>query len=270
MNILGTLKTFLCLSVVFVAWSSKASVGTRIVGGVEEDINKHSYIISLQHGSSHSCGGSLIAKKFVLTAGHCVDYSRPSSLKVVIGSQGADQKQVDAEVHSVSAIHVHPDYVSGWTKISYDYAILELENETEFEPILMAPNGVNAIETSVDGYSTVLGWGALYEGGRVATTLMKVDVPLVSDEACRAAYPNSIDQSMFCAGYKEGGKDSCQGDSGGPLIVTNSEGERVLAGIVSWGEGCARAEKFGVYSQVSTARGWIDEVLVQEPEDSND
>ena len=89
--------------------------------------------------------------------------------------------------------------------------------------------------------------------------LQKVNVPLVSKAACndKAAYGGDITDTMLCAGYKSGGKDSCQGDSGGPLVVTDANGETVLAGVVSWGEGCARANKYGIYSKVSSAISWI-------------
>merc|ERR1712018_1073747 len=87
---------------------------------------------------------------------------------------------------------------------------------------------------------TVSGWGTTSSGGSLASTLMKVSVPVVSDDDCRDAYGQSdITDSMICAGLEEGGKDSCQGDSGGPFIC-GEKGSEELIGVVSWGIGCAR------------------------------
>ncbi|TRY84523.1 hypothetical protein DNTS_001284 [Danionella cerebrum] len=74
--------------------------------------------------------------------------------------------------------------------------------------------------------------------------------------ACHNSYPGMITDTMFCAGYLEGGKDSCQGDSGGP-VVCNGE----LQGIVSWGYGCAQKDNPGVYGKVCVFSQWIADIL---------
>ena len=67
---------------------------------------------------------------------------------------------------------------------------------------------------------------------------------------------------MICAGLYSGGLDGCQGDSGGPLVVIDEQSNSpVLAGVVSWGVGCARPGQFGVYADVSAAREFINGVI---------
>lgn len=83
-----------------------------------------------------------------------------------------------------------------------------------------------------------------------------VNLPVV--QACN--HRKDIEGKQICAGFPEGGADSCQGDSGGPFIcqsVSNAS-EYYLAGIVSHGEGCARAHEPGVYSRVALFVDWIE------------
>lgn len=94
-------------------------------------------------------------------------------------------------------------------------------------------------------------------GGEQSDHLMKVGVPITTDEECSTAYGESYKpEGMVCAGVPEGGKDSCQGDSGGPMVVENK-----LVGVVSWGEGCARPGKPGVYARVGGFHAELSEQL---------
>lgn len=110
--------------------------------------------------------------------------------------------------------------------------------------------------------SVVTGWGYTRErSGRSveqpSPTLMQVDLPLVSMEQCASAYPGEIWAGQLCAGYSAGTKDACKGDSGGPLVVPGGPGRWTQIGVVSWGEGCARANAYGVYTRVSSYIDWI-------------
>lgn len=124
----------------------------------------------------------------------------------------------------------------------------------------LAPAGVATIGMPVQSAGTavgtnarVSGWGATSEGGPGSATLLAVYKPVVSNAACNAAYNGGITDGMICAGVPEGGRDACQGDSGGPLTAGN-----IVIGIVSWGQGCARPNFFGVYARVAHYRNWID------------
>ncbi|HVJ65210.1 MAG TPA: serine protease [Bdellovibrionota bacterium] len=245
------------------AWGAQAAqMGTMIVGGSEGDIGSDSYVVSLQSSSGHYCGGSLISPNYVLTAGHCVDFIRPGAMKVVIGSQSTAGTEIGAEQHRVKRVVTHPKFQNTWFDITYDYALVELETASAHAPVELTPAGALPAEISKDGFSTVLGWGVLEENSpAVAETLMQVDLPLVNFDECQAAYDGKLNESMICAGYKIGGKDSCQGDSGGPLVVRDVQNHKVLVGVVSWGEGCARPDKYGVYSNIALVREWIDTTI---------
>ena len=108
----------------------------------------------------------------------------------------------------------------------------------------------------VGGFAIAAGWGLTAEGTEVSNILRQVTVQIVSNQVCNglAAYSGAITDRMVCAGFPEGGKDSCQGDSGGPLMVPDGQGGYFQAGVVSWGEGCGRPNKFGVYTRVSSHR----------------
>ena len=90
--------------------------------------------------------------------------------------------------------------------------------------------------------------------GSSPETCQYVRVPAITNKDCNEDYedyPLSIMDSMICAGYRGvGGKDACQGDSGGPLVC-NDGGNAVIAGVVSWGMGCALPEYPGVYSRTT-------------------
>uniref|UniRef100_A0A8C3JN09 Vitamin K-dependent protein C n=1 Tax=Calidris pygmaea TaxID=425635 RepID=A0A8C3JN09_9CHAR len=67
---------------------------------------------------------------------------------------------------------------------------------------------------------------------------------------------------MFCAGYDKDGGDVCQGDGGGPH-VTQYNGTYFVTGIISWGEGCGRKGKYGVYTNLSKFLPWVRSVLTE-------
>jgi secreted trypsin-like serine protease len=106
----------------------------------------------------------------------------------------------------------------------------------------------------------VTGWGRIKEGGAPAHRLLIAPVPYVANDVCNRpeSYHGTIKPSMLCAGGK--GKDACQGDSGGPLVLRTEDGP-ILIGVVSFGDGCARALKYGVYTRVSSFRSWISTVI---------
>ena len=219
----------------------------KIVGGVQAAKGEFPFIVSLRSSyGSHFCGGSLIKKNWVLTAAHCVEGGYLKGVAIGLNNQ-ADTAGV--EKFTVLQIVKHPQWNAN--TMENDFALVKLSADSTYAPIAL-----NAKEITSKVDFVTAGWGTTSEGGGVSKNLMKVTVPFVDKQTCLKAYSDVTD-SMICAGYPQGGKDSCQGDSGGPLMMGTGSA-RVLAGVVSWGEGCARPNKYGVYSKVNGALNWIN------------
>ncbi len=228
----------------------------RIVGGTAATAGEMPFMVSMQRSGRHFCGGSLIDKSWVLTAAHCVKGASASSIKVKVGLL----KMVDTagvETFSLDKIVSHPENSS--SNNDYDFALLKLSGESKYTPVSLNSDYRWLSDQEQEGpMATTAGWGTTSEGGSLSPVLLKVEVPMVSTKRCEEAYPGQILKSMLCAGFEKGGKDSCQGDSGGPLLSRSFSGELALTGVVSWGEGCARPKKFGVYADVISALSWIE------------
>lgn len=268
------------------------SVGQEIVGGVEARPNSHPWIVSLQVGQRHFCGGSLVRtgaseeSNIVITAAHCVADGLPDT--VVAGAHDLTRPTSGQVSVRVQDAVLHPHYNPDTTM--NDIAVLQLQRPIRFGASVaggcgqspqMRPNLAPQLASGLaigpvclpapdeqvpdNTMATSAGWGLTREGGNDASViLMQVGVPTVnSNQLARMYAPQGIridPKAMLGAGYAQGGKDSCQGDSGGPLVMQGPAGYK-LQGITSFGVGCARPGLPGVYTRVSNYIPWIHQQI---------
>ncbi|HEY9828018.1 MAG TPA: serine protease [Stenomitos sp.] len=229
---------------------------SRIVGGTVAPNHAYPWVVALETtGGFQFCAGTLISRTKVLTAAHCTNLVSKANVRV--GTNVLTQ----GTLIPVASQKRHPKY-DDFT-LDYDVAIWTLA-----KPVTLSKN-VNVIGlpgactslTCTSGLAKpgtllrTIGWGRLTEGGITPIDLRQVDVPVVSNTKCNQpiSYGGAVTKRMLCAGFDAGGKDSCQGDSGGPLFGNYNATTRkaVQSGIVSTGDGCARPNKYGIYTRIS-------------------
>jgi secreted trypsin-like serine protease len=164
--------------------------------------------------------------------------------------------QSDGERLGVSRVVMHPDYL---LTSGYDISLLQLSSSSTMAPTQVAGAGERSIWTA-GTMETIVGWGVTSEGGSQPDRLQEAQVPITTDSYCAGAYSDFDPRTMVCAGFPQGGVDTCQGDSGGPMFGRSGAGALRVVGTTSFGEGCARPGKPGVYGRVAddTLRPWIE------------
>lgn len=226
----------------------------RIVGGHPVAIEDVPYQVSLQVYGFGFCGGIIISKDWVMTAGHCSKSYPQDSIKI---RAGTNQMTKGGSIHSLEKVIRHEGFgYRGGVPLN-DIAVFKLKNPFKLDATRQPVPMFNYKEEAIEGSNTVLtGWGATQEGGSQSETLQTVQVPIVSKKECDEAYKGygGLPEGQICAAIPQGGRDTCQGDSGGPVTIQGR-----LAGIVSWGNGCARKGYPGVYTEVAWYRDWVAE-----------
>uniref|UniRef100_A0A8D0GIL9 Peptidase S1 domain-containing protein n=1 Tax=Sphenodon punctatus TaxID=8508 RepID=A0A8D0GIL9_SPHPU len=245
------------------------SPNARVVNGEDAIPYSWPWQISLQYEKDgafhHTCGGTLIAPNWVMTAGHCISTSR--QYEVVVGeydmssAEGSEQRiPVPTE-----GIFVHPKWNPTCVACGNDIALLRLSHTAELSDKVklgcLPPQG-DVLSNDYPCY--ISGWGRLYTNGPLPSKLQQALLPVVDYAHCTKLDwwgPFAIQQSMICAGGDI--RSGCNGDSGGPLNCQASDGRWQVHGIASFVSalGCNALKKPTVFTRVSAFSPWIEETI---------
>lgn len=239
------------------------SVSSRIVGGEETAEHQYPWMVSIlrECGNEfcHVCGGTIISPAWILTSAHCVSSVPIEEMGILLGDHNLYELSYEQKFVRAAEKVTHPDF-SEPTILNNDIGLVRLENDVAFtkfiSPLCLPPEGETGFGTSAygDGNSstldtsglnivghnaTVIGWGAIDDGGSYPDGLHEVDVQILNNQVCSDLYGPMITETMMCTSGSNG-RGSCYGDSGGPALVKDVDGSFVQVGIVSFGasNGC--------------------------------
>ncbi|XP_021702117.1 serine proteinase stubble isoform X2 [Aedes aegypti] len=242
----------------------------RIVGGTKAAFGRWPWQISLRQWRTstylHKCGAALLNENWAITAAHCVDNVPPSDLLLRLGEYdlALEEEPYGYQERRVQIVASHPQFDP--RTFEYDLALLRFYEPVVFQPNIIPVCVPDGDENFIGRTAFVTGWGRLYEDGPLPSVLQEVTVPVIENKICEtmyrsAGYIEHIPHIFICAGWKKGGYDSCEGDSGGPMVIQRPDKRFLLAGVISWGIGCAEPNQPGVYTRISEFRDWINQIL---------
>ncbi|XP_077493733.1 venom protease-like [Amblyomma americanum] len=228
----------------------------RIVNGKAAQEDQFPWMVFLRvhfPGQATRCGGSIITKRHVLTAGHCtlLNDEEAVTIDAIYGSNDINK---GTKLRVMKMLR-HPQFDPA--KFHNDIALLLVDKPFEYgssaRPICLPSQPVNIFNSDV----MVAGWGFLEQDGKAVDYLRYTVVKVVPNARCADKFQHTgyKTELMYCA-YRLN-TDACQGDSGGPLMTRVDDGRYVQVGIVSYGIGCALDDMPGVYARLETFVPWM-------------
>ncbi|XP_077466854.1 mannan-binding lectin serine protease 1 isoform X2 [Stigmatopora argus] len=213
--------------------------------------------------------GALLSDAWVLSAAHVLSARRRGAVAVPVDPRhvkvlaGTLDRRTEGGV-SAARVLLHPDFRPA--DFDNDIALVRLSVRVELgaaaRPICLPPPQGDAPAAPPDTLGAVAGWGAA--GTEGAPDLLRfARLPVVAQDECRASYAGggyNVTDNMFCAGFRQGGRDTCPGDSGGAFAVPDpATGRWAALGLVSWAgpEECGARRVYGVYTRVDRYLDWI-------------
>ncbi|XP_043835226.1 putative serine protease 45 [Dromiciops gliroides] len=251
----------------------------RVIAGEDALAKKWPWQVSIQEGTKHLCGGSIVAPLWVLTAANCVNVN--ITFTILMGSTMLDEEN---SVHSlrvgVDRVVIHPSYQESrywsWIGRENNIALIKLNRKLNYTkhiaPVCLASP---KLEVRPGSFCWITGWGQtkIGEPGQIvplSPILQEAEITVMSNDDCDTLYHDIsevpsivriISSNMMCSDYSRG-RDFCYGDDGSPLVC-EIDNTWFQAGIVSWTLGCAHLETPGVYSRVSEYSNWIEREIAE-------
>nr|UXX33475.1 serine protease-like protein [Holotrichia oblita] len=225
----------------------------RIIGGEEAVPNSIPYqvglLIQVPKGISF-CGGSLISRKSVLTAAHCLDNA--TEIEIRLGAHRIKEEE-NTQIRLKAIKYIQH---AGWNKktLQNDIGIIELAEEValnENVQLVTLPTNSDMGNTFYGVTGRISGWGLT--GGNstdISPVLKQLFAKVMKNSNCNVRYLGGIKSSHICTTGK-GRVGASSGDSGGPLVYGNMQ-IGIASFVLRWEIGWPT-----VFTRVTSYLDWI-------------
>lgn len=275
----------------------------RIIGGQALTDGMFPWLVSLRghvpikyfhwfavHYDEVYCGGSIINKRWILTAAHCFSvpnfqtrllrnpknwYIKAGSVKLSFTfgerlcatyNRIVGQHNVKCWYTNVEKIVTHPDFIidDNWKN---DIALVKLNRDLPLSSLdrtiaaVKLPFNDPTMWPAPGSNCSVQGWGCTSFDSSLIQIARNVDLPALDDSQCTKSSDSSVGRTRLCAGYRLSSKGLCKGDSGSPLVCRDTVGEWRQAGIASFTSSTSPGDVPGVFTRVSAYMDWINRTI---------
>jgi trypsin len=284
-------NTVLILLLLFIA--SPLLAVDKVIGGRDTSSREHPWQIGLHtRYSGHLCGASLVSKRVILTAAHCVDTFGARDLRIKAATSNGEIKKLK-RLPRVKEVIIHPGFNPN-NLTSNDIAVIILKKDVQFSDLLQ-PIDVIKSDTQVGllendfrnlpGRMMSSGWGTKEPPSNFpihSKILQEVDVKAIGvtrtdlldldfrdflisdynmdDEVIDFIQQNNSNVLLTTGVVPQTG--NCMGDSGGPLVYYEQGQRPLLIGITSYAVGGEKLCKgLAGFTNIQAYSDWLKKYL---------